>query len=264
MYVDMKAEERKLEVVLLEAETPTAVRRFEIVRKQQLDEQDEQLDDPPPVKAYAVRPQDYVIQYSHMSASPATPLGSPTKRQKTFMCDERYQRLVVKAQRDWAAVPPVLDESYKLVQDFLYPEPGDDTEDRPLFDDDDLGDPMGFMYDDPEPQDGPDQSDREPQDGPDQSDRETLCVLRVLKEKGELDMQTLLTEVKLKAAELGETDLAELSTDGFELMLLDLAAMELIDCAGVISLSQQGCLRFETLDALVREAKAREAGEEEE
>ena len=121
-------------------------------------------------------------------------MGSPTKRQKTVMCDERYQRLIAKAQRDWAAGPPVLDEAYNAVQDFLFPESGEDT--TVLGGDDnnglDLGDPTEFDYGQPEAQ-----------VGPDQSDRETLCVLRVLKEKGELDMDPLLTEVKLKATELG-------------------------------------------------------------
>ena len=79
----------------------------------------------------------------------------------------------------------------------------------------------------------------------------------MLKEKGELGMADLLAEVKSQAAELGETELAEVDADSFQETLAELFEAELIDGdQASITLTEKGQTRFARLEAEVpREAE---------
>ena len=43
-----------------------------------------------------------------------------------MMADERYQKMLIKAQSEWTKVPAVLDKVFEAVQGFLYPNEGGD------------------------------------------------------------------------------------------------------------------------------------------
>ena len=237
MYVTMEAKKREVETELEAAQKPVPVRLFELVRKPQLDRT------PEPVLPYGTKPEDYVIKPSDSGAT-TTPSGSPSKRPKIVMVDERYQKLLVKAQREWKAVKPTLDPPFEAIQNFLNPtEDGDEAGAAAALGavDDDLGDVECFEYAAPEV---------EPE--ADESDLQASIVLQVLYSlaadaaDGEVDSATLLAECKVKVSEDAVGNLADTDEADFELILNDLFEVGLISGAkAAIVLTSTGKARVE-------------------
>jgi hypothetical protein len=172
-----------------------------------------------------------------------TASGSPSKRQKIVMADERYQKLLLKAQREWKTVQPILDPVFDAIQKFLYPEPDADEAGAAsaLGADDDLGDVEGFQYAPPQP--APE---------PDESDQQTSLVLKVLFSlaadgvDGEVDSATLLAEVKVKVSEDEVGNLADTDEGDFDELLNDLFNLGLISGdKAAIKLTTTGKARVE-------------------
>jgi hypothetical protein len=105
MYAILKAKTAQVEAELSIADKPVPVRRFELVRKPQL-----ARDLSAPMLPYGTKPEDYVLKPSDPSSTTATASGSPS-----VMADERYQKLLLKAQREWKTVQPILDPVFETI-----------------------------------------------------------------------------------------------------------------------------------------------------
>jgi hypothetical protein len=101
----------EVESLLSEAQTPVWVRQFELIRAGNA---------PPSDLKYKDKPDGYVLRYT---GGGGTLGGSPSKRPKVMMTDERFQNILTKAMQEWDRVEPVLNSLYQDVQNFLNPDP---------------------------------------------------------------------------------------------------------------------------------------------
>ena len=147
-----------------------------------------------------------------------------------MMVDERYQKLLAKASREWEEVPKILDAVFKAVQNFLYPGPVEGAADASadLYSEE-LGSVEHFTYAEAE-------AEAESETESESSGMEANCVLVALYEKAAdgsehaIDLAALFAGFKEKASELKVPESSTFADESsFEGLLQELLDKELID-----------------------------------